>query len=335
MKAAFLDHYDKNGTNLAVRETQDPVPTGRNVLVKVLYAGVNPVDNLTICDKVKLLTPYKTPFIMGYEFVGIVEELGPQASGFDPGDRVYARLPLEQTGAFAEKVLCDVDALALVPSYLGDEEAACVPLAALTAQQAYALMDPKPGMRLFISGGTGSLGTLAIPLAKSLGLTVVTNGSAKNEARVRALGADEFIDYRTQDFAEVLHDIDFVLDTLGPRAIAEELSIMKRSGVLVSLSSQSMPNRAFAKRMGYGAFKSALFSLAGWKLDHEAKKHGVTYQFVFVHGDGEGLSRISDVLAEHDVHPSVDEVFSLDEVNEALAKVKRGGSKGKTLLKIA
>lgn len=90
-----------------------------------------------------------------------------------------------------------------------------MPLTALTALQALELMNPKSGETIFISGGTGSLGAMAIPVAKSYGLTVITNGSAANKDRVCALGADRFIDYKTEDYAEVLSDVDYVLDTLG------------------------------------------------------------------------------------------------------------------------
>ena len=143
---------------------------------------------------------------MGNELVGTVEAVGPNASRFAAGERVYGRMPLAKIGAFAEYATVDAQALAKVPEYLSDEEAACVPLTALTALQAFTLMQPKAGETIFISGGTGSLGAMAIPVAKSYGLTVITNGSAANRDRVLALGADRFIDYKTEDYAEALSD---------------------------------------------------------------------------------------------------------------------------------
>ena len=177
---------------------------------------------------------------MGNEFVGEIEKVGAGVSRYSVGDRVYGRMPLTKIGAFAEYASIHQNAIAKVPDYLSDEEAACVPLTALTALQAFELMKPKSGETIFISGGTGSLGAMAIPVAKSYGLTVITNGSAANKDCVLALGADRFIDYKTEDYAEVLADVDYVLDTLGDRELPKEFAILKNGGKLVSL--RGMPD---------------------------------------------------------------------------------------------
>lgn len=242
-------------------------------------------------------------------------------------------MPLEKIGAFAEYAAIHQNAIAKVPEYLSDEEAACVPLTALTALQAFELMEPKAGETIFISGGTGSLGAMAIPVAKSYGLTVVTNGSVANKERVLALGVDHFIDYKTEDYAEVLTDVDYVLDTLGDRELPKEFRILKDGGKLVSL--RGMPNGAFAVRTGMPAFKRILLKVAGRKYDQMAAKKNQTYDFIFVHEDGAGLERISEIFAERRIEASVDEVFALHDVNKALKKVADGKSKGKTIIKIS
>lgn len=333
MKAAILEHYDKAGTDLVVRETPMPRVGANDVLVRVVCAGVNPLDNMIIRKEVKLIVDYPMPLVMGNEFVGTVERVGDAVQGFTEGDRVYARMPLDNIGAFAEYVSLSADAVAKVPDYLTDEEAACVPLTALTALQAYELMGVQSGGKLFISGGTGSVGAMAIPIAKDLGLHVATSGNGNSAERMAALGVDEFIDYKKQDFADVLHDMDYVLDTLGDKALPKEFQILKQGGTLVSL--RGLPNGAFARRMGMGWLKRMLFGIAGRKYDKMAAQRRQTYQFIFVHADGKGLSRVSRIFEEKHVQPSVDGVFSLDDVNAALAKVKAGGSKGKTILKIA
>lgn len=332
MKAAILERYDKNGTDLCLKDIPVPNIDSSDVLVKVLYAGVNPLDNMIIRKEVKLIVDYRTPFVMGNELVGIVEKTGSDVTDFKPGDRVYARMPLDRIGAFAEFASIDQRALAKVPEYLSDEKAACVPLTALTALQAYELMNVQAGDTLFISGGTGSLGAMAIPLAKDMGLQVMTSGNGKSAERMKALGVDRFIDYKTEDFAEVLHDVDFVLDSLGDKAIPKEFQILKPHGTLVSL--RGMPNGAFARQMGFGLLKRLLFDIAGRKYDKMAEKRDQTYRFIFVHADGRGLAKVSDVFSKDRIEPSVDEVFDLDDVNEALQKVAHGGSKGKTILKI-
>lgn len=155
MKAAILDSYDKKGTALAVRDIPVPEPAPHEVLVRIHTAAVNPLDNMVIRGEVRLIVPYRTPLVMGNEFSGTVVQVGTAAIKFKPGDRVYGRMPLAKIGAFAEYAAIDEGALALVPSYLSMEEAACVPLTALTALQALDIMEAQPGQTLFISGGDG------------------------------------------------------------------------------------------------------------------------------------------------------------------------------------
>lgn len=203
-----------------------------------------------------------------------------------------------------------------------------MPLTALTAMQAYEIMQVKAGESIFISGGTGSLGAMAIPVAAGLGLHVYTNGSADNEERVRKLGAEKFIDYKKANFADVLSDVDHVLDTLGDRALPDEFRVLKRGGSLVSL--RGLPNGRFARRSGMPFAKRLLFQIAGGKYDKMARKRNQTYDFLFVHEDGQMLDKIGGMFdRDHPLTASIDGVFSLDQVNEALAKVAHGGSKGK------
>ncbi|MBR0077798.1 MAG: NADP-dependent oxidoreductase [Bacteroidales bacterium] len=332
MKAAILENYSKKGGDLVICEVPVPEMGRGDVLVNVRTAGVNPLDNMIIRGEVKLITPYKMPLVMGNEFVGMVEKMGADVTGFSVGDRVYGRMPLNRIGAFAEQVAVEASAIAKVPDYLSDEEAAAVPLTALTAMQALELLQAKAGDRLFISGGTGSFGAMAIPIAKSKGLHVITNGNAAGRERVTALGADRFIDYKTEDYAQTLKDVDCVIDTLGDRELPKEFGILKQGGQLVSL--RGLPNGEFARRVGMPFIKRLLFKMAGMKYDRMAAKKEQHYHFIFVHEDGRGLQQVSDLFAEKHITASVDTIFALDEVNQALKKVAAGGSNGKTVLKI-
>ena len=226
MRAAILNSYHKNDGTLTVCDISVPQIEEHEVLVKIRTAGVNPLDNMIIHGKVKLIVPYKFPLIMGNEFCGVVDKIGKNVHDFAVGDRVYGRMPLNKIGAFAEYASVDQNTIAKVPEYLSDEEAASVPLTALTALQAFELMNVKPGKTVFISGGTGSLGAMAIPIAKSMELYVITNGSTENQERVIRLGADQFIDYKSEDYSKVLSDVDYVLDTLGVRELEKEFSIV-------------------------------------------------------------------------------------------------------------
>ena len=332
MKAAVLDEYDKQGRDLTVVEVPMPEMKADEVLVRVHTAGVNPLDNMIVRGEVKLIVPYTMPLIMGNEFCGTIEKMGSKVRGFSVGDRVYGRLPLSHIGAFAEYVAVSSSAIAKVPDYLSDEEATAVPLTALTALQALELLQVKSGDSVFISGGTGSFGAMAIPIAKSRGLKVITNGSASQRDRVISLGADRFIDYKTEDYSKTLHDIDGIIDTLGERELPKEFGILKSGGHLVSL--RGLPNGEFAKRMDMPFWKRMLFKLAGMKYDRMAAINQQHYHFIFVHEDGEGLQQVSRLFEEKRIPASVDEVFALEDVNQALKKVASSGSKGKTILKI-
>lgn len=329
MKAAVLN---KKNEDLEIKDVPMPEIDEDDVLVKVKYAGVNPLDNMIVREEVKLITPYKYPLVMGNEFSGIVEKTGSSVTDFTEGDRVYARMPLNKIGAFAEYVAINKYAIAKIPDYLKFDEAACVPLTALTAIQAFELMNPSKGEKIFISGGTGSLGAMAIPIAKDLGLHIITSGSEKNRQRVMDLGVSEFIDYKTQDYSEILSDVDYVLDTLGESELEKEFKILKPGGILVSL--KGLPNEEFAKRMGLSTVKKLLFKFAGRKFDKLASKKNQKYYFLFVESNGKQLEQVSRIFEEKNIKPSIDTVFEFIDVNKAMDKVDKGGSKGKTLIKI-
>ena len=196
--------------------------------------------------------------------------------------------------------------------------------------QALELMKAEEGKTIFISGGTGSVGAMAIPIAKAKGLKVVTNGSAENKDRILELGASRFIDYKTEDYSKSLSNIDYVLDTLGGNETEKQMQILKKGGKLISL--RAMPNGAFAKRMGLPMWKQIILGLAGSKFDKLASKYGISYDFIFVESNGKQLQEVADLFEKLRIKPSIDTVYTLEEVNSALDKVANGRSKGKTVI---
>lgn len=333
MKAAILEHYNKEGQDLVIKDVDMPTLKPDDILVEVHYAAVNPLDNMIIRKEVKLIVDYPTPLIMGNEYSGVVVKVGAKVKRFKVNDRVYGRTPLDHPGAFAEYIAVNENSASRIPDYMSFKEAATVPLTALTAMQAFELMGAKKGDTIFISGGTGSVGAMAIPIAHRLGLKVITNGSGPNKERVLKLGAERFIDYKKEDFSQTVHDVDCVLDTLGMNALPKEFQILKEGGHLVSL--RGLPNGRFAKRLNLPWWKKMLFSIAGKKLDQLAAKKHQTYDFLFVQEDGHQLDLINTFFDDQNPLPtSIDEVFTLDQVNRALLKLKNGHSKGKTLLAI-
>mgnify|MGYP001005407393 CR=1 FL=1 len=332
MRAAQVEQYNKDNISVKLVDINMPLIGERDVLVRVSAAGVNPLDNMISRGEVKMIVPYKLPTVAGNEFVGVVEKVGAKVSKFKVNDRVFARLPLDKIGAFAEYVAVDENALAKVPDYLSDIEAAAVPLTALTIMQALELMKAESGKTIFISGGTGSVGAMAIPIAKARGLKVITNGSAENKDRVLDLGASQFIDYKTEDYTKVLADVDYVLDTLGGNETEKQMKILKKGGKLVSL--RAMPNGAFAKRMNLPKWKQFVLGFAGRKFDQLASQYGVSYDFIFVESNGKQLQEVADIFETLQIKPSIDTVYTFEEVNHALDKVANGRSKGKTIITI-
>ena len=330
MKVAQHTAYNKNNISLTIADMPKPNIMDNQVLVKVTAAGVNPLDNMISRGEVKLIVPYNLPQIAGNEFVGIIEQIGNKVVNFRLGDRVFGRLPLNNIGAFAEYIAVDSVALAKVPTYLTDVQAAAIPLTSLTVMQAFELMEIKRNHTIFISGGTGGVGGMAIPIAKAKGLTVITNGNKENEERVLALGADQFIDYQSQDYTQILSNVDYVLDTLGGMETEKQMSIMKKGGQLVSL--RAMPNGAFAKRMNFPKWKQLLFGVVGHKFDKLARNYGIHYHFVFVESNGSQLQEVADIFSKLEIKPSIDAIYSFEEINAALDKVANGHSKGKTVL---
>lgn len=235
MKAIQIDGYKQGEVQVALREIELPHVGARDLLVRVKAAAVNPLDLLIVHGDVKLVVPYRFPLTLGNEMAGVVEQVGTEVSDFKVGNRVFARLPIDRIGAFAEYVAVDASAVARIPDYLSDVEAAAVALTALTAEQALDLLKLKSGSSLFISGGSGSFGMMAIPLAAARGLKVITSGGAQAKERTMRLGASQYFDYKTEDYTTSLKDIDGAIDSLGDKELPRLFSILRQGATLVSL----------------------------------------------------------------------------------------------------
>jgi len=333
MKVVQIDNYSKTIDSVKIREINIPEIKPDEVLVRVKSVGINPVDNMITRGEVKLITPYSFPLSIGNELAGVIEKTGEKVTEFKEGDRVFSRLPTNKIGAFAEYVAINKKDLAKIPEYLSFNEAAAIPLTALTAYQALDILQVKSGETLFISGGSGGFGAMAVPLAKTRGIKVITNGSLENKERVLALGAELFLDYKTEDYAQLLHDVDGVIDTIGGKETEKQFSILKQGGKLVSL--KGMPNGRFAKKMGLPLWKQWIFGFAGRSFDNMAKKRNQEYHFIFVQSSGEQLSEIAKVLEENQIRPSIDSIYSFDDIAKALVKVDKGSSRGKTIVEIS
>lgn len=332
MKAAQISKYSKT---IEVKVNDIPIPEiGENeVLVKVKVAAVNPLEMLIITGSVKLIQDYKFPLTLGNELTGVIEKTGKKVQGFKVGDAIYSRLPLSKIGAFAEYAAIDVNAIGHLPANLDFVTGAAAPLTGLTAYQGlHEELDAKAGETVFIPGGSGSFGQMAIPIAKSMGLKVIVSGNAQTRDRSIEIGADQYIDYTKENYWELLNDVDYVMDTLGSGEFDHELSILKQGGRLLSL--KTGPNRQFAIDHKFYGLKKTLFSLAGAGFDKKAKKKGVQYRFIFVRSDGAQLDELKKIIEANHIVPAVDPTeFHIADVNKALNLVANGHIKGKVVIK--
>jgi len=234
-------------------------------------------------------------------------------------------------GAFAEYVAVDAEAIAFMPAHMNYIEAASVPLTGLTSYQVLNdVLKAHAGESVFLPGGTGGLGAMVIPIAKQMGLQVITSGSESGRERLLAMGADKFINYKEQNYADILSNLDYVIDTLGPNDIEQELKILKPHGKIVSL--KGVPNYRFAMENGYPLWKKVLFKLAGSKYDRMASKQHKEYHFFFVKENGRQLQVVTDILESNNIKSTVDSVYDFSQAGQALEKVAKGHAQGKVIV---
>jgi NADPH:quinone reductase-like Zn-dependent oxidoreductase len=328
MKAFVVEKYGKDGVRAA--QVPDPAVGPRDVLVSIRAASINPLDKMVRNGEFKQLLKYKPPFVLGHDLAGIVTALGRDVQDFKVGDEVYARPRDLRIGAFAEYIAIDHADLARKPRSLTMEEAAAVPLVALAAWQSLVeLARIEPGHKVLIHAGAGGLGSTVIQLAKHLGAYVATTASGKDADKVRALGADEVIDYTTQNFAELLSGYDVVLDSLGGDNLAKSLTVLKPGGLAISVVGP--PDPAFADQLGQPLLKPVMWLLSR-KVRAQAKQLGVRYAFFFMRADGRQLQALSALYDAGELRPVLDRTFEFDETAAALAYVEQGRAKGKVVI---
>jgi NADPH:quinone reductase-like Zn-dependent oxidoreductase len=309
--------YEKYGPpqRLRMAEVDKPAPNADEVLVKVLAASVNAADWHVLRGKplfsratLGLLRPKHK--ILGVDIGGRVEAVGSGVTRFQPGDEVYANLLDHGYGGFAEYVAVPVGVLSPKPASLSFEEAAAVPMAAVTALQGLRRHgEPQPTQRVLINGATGGVGSFAVQLAKSYGAEVTAVTSTRNLDLVRSLGADHVIDYTTTDFVGSGRRYDLILDTVGNRSVRDLKRALAQGGKAAVTGFTSV-----AKLLGV--------SLRGGKDIAQVSAHVTTRD----------LELLSELIEAGKLRPQIDRRYRFADIPAAIAYLEHGHARAKVVV---
>lgn len=308
MKAAVMHKYG-NPDVLKYEEVEIPAVQPDEVLVKVHYSSINPMDWKVRAGYTKDSIPLKLPAVIGIDVAGTVEKVGAAVKNFKEGDKVFGRADFTKGGSYAEFTSVKEASIAHAPKRITLREAAGLPVVAGTAWGA--LFDHaklKSGQRILITGASGGVGTLAVQLAKNAGAYVIGTTSTENLGMVKGLGADEAIDYTKEDFSKKVKDVDVVFDTVGGDTLTKAYSTLKRGGILVTIAGQP---------------------------DNElARKYGITVKGGSIHADGKRFTEIAKVVDSGKLKVVIDKEYPLKDIREAHAYSESRKAKGKIILKV-
>jgi NADPH:quinone reductase-like Zn-dependent oxidoreductase len=317
MRAIVWERYGPPET-LRIAEVEKPVPDPGEVLVRVLAVSVNPADWHSMRGKplfsratLGLLRPKHR--ILGGDVAGQVEAVGGGVTLFEPGDEVYANLLDHGYGGFAEYVSVPVDVVSSKPANLSFEEAAAVPMAAVTALQGLRHHgEIQPGQKVLVNGASGGVGTFAVQIARSYGPEVTGVTSTRNVDLVRSLGADHVVDYTTTDFVRSGRRYDLVLDTVGNRSVSDLRRALAEGG-----------------RAAVTGFTSVR------KLMGVSLRGGKDVAMVQAHVSAEDLELLSELIEAGKVRPEIDRRYPFEEIPAAIAYLEQGHARGKVVAQVA
>ncbi|MFF7528677.1 NADP-dependent oxidoreductase [Streptomyces bobili] len=292
---------------LAYTETDVPEPGPGEVLLTVAGAGVNPGDAVLRAGRVPDLVTL--PWTPGTDVAGVVERVGDGVTRFVPGDEVYGMLAVTPRGAYAEFTAAPADALALAPKNIDLAHAGAVPLVAVTAWQALAVLaQVRPGDRVLIHAAAGGVGHVAVQLAKELGAYVIGTARAANHDLLSGLGADELIDYTTTDFRTSMAPVDAVLDLVGGSYGPRSLDVLRPDGLLIGASIDPGTD------------------------ERQAAARGLRYAWVTAEPSGQLLKQITDRIEAGRLRVMVQRTYPLAEAVEAHRAIEAKRTTGKIVL---
>jgi len=308
MKTVRIHNY---GSKDILRYEDAPVPEidADEILVRVVAAAVNPVDWKIREGYLKGKLPHAFPLTLGWDVAGVVDAVGRNVQRFSPGDAVYSRPDLARNGTYAEYVAIRENEAAFKPWTLSFMTAAGLPLAGITAWESVINAGAVGnGQTILIHAASGGVGSLAVQLAKWQGATVIGTASGRNRDFVLSLGADRFVDYKTQTLADEVRDVDVVFDTIGGRTQEESWAVLKPGGTMVSLIEPETQERARAR--------------------------GMVGKYVFIEPSAEILTRLAALVDAGIVRPIIGAEYALKDVVRAHEYSQSGHARGKIVLHV-
>ncbi|MCP1427135.1 NADP-dependent oxidoreductase [Paenibacillus sp. FSL M7-0656] len=307
MKAVVINQYGSK-EELVEQEVNKPRAEANQVVVKLEATSINPIDWKLREGYLKEMYDWEFPIILGWDVAGVITEIGSNVTKWKVGDRVFSRPDTTRFGSYAEYTAVDEHLLAKLPDSISYEEAGAVPLAGLTAWQVlFTHGDLKEGETVLIHAGAGGVGMYAIQLAKHAGAHVITTASEKNHELLYSLGADQVIDYKTENFEEILKDIDLVFDTMGGEVAENSYKVLK-------------------------PYTGRLITIVGEPNHDTAKSHNVLAKGIWLQPDGDQLQRMADLMEENKIKSIVGATFpfsrqgiydahALSETHHAVGKI--------------
>ena len=311
MKAVFINQYG-SAELLQYADVEKPQIKSDQMLVKVHASSVNPIDWKIRSGIIQLLTGYNFPLILGFDVAGVVEEVGNSVTGFQAGDSIYAFLDSLPGGAYAEYAAVSERAACLLPNTMSYEQAAAVPLAALTALQA--LRDSgeiQPGQQVLINGASGGVGSFAVQIAKALETEVTAVCSTKNVELVETLGADYVIDYTQKDFTQDTKQYDIIFDAVAKESFSRCQNILKPNGIYVT----TLP---------------ALDTLVQGLLTFLVP--GKTAKFMLANSSGKDLAFLKNLIEANKLRSIIAKTYPLSELAAAHEESEQGRVVGKLVI---
>lgn len=332
MRAVVLDDYGPPG-NLRLTALPDPSLRSRtDVRVAVQAAAVNPIDWKIRSGLERGLIRLRLPAILGFDFAGTVVEIGADVMDLAVGDPVMGNAPVLGPGSYAEQVVVDQRMVIRRPPPLSVAAAAGLPLAGLTAYQGlFPRLTDRANPRVFVQAGSGGVGHLAIQIAKHHGAFVATTTSDRNREFVSDLGADQVIDYRSENWWETLTDIDIAIESLGGPHRDRTFRVMRRGGRIASINSDLTPH---TQRYGpLGGLVATGATVASWVT--RGRLRGLQAVPVVRRMDRTHLGTLAQWAADGVIHVALDRTFALEDLPEAHRFAETGRTRGKLIVSVA